>query len=313
MKYFEVVSERLSNLTVANEKILICGENIDKGSCLGGLGKKLKSNNNQTILNVGNSELIHAGVGMGMMMKDSHCILLVKQMDFMLLSLDQFVNTNNFIRAYMPNAQGSFSVLITVCDQGYQGPQSSLFNPSEFASLCNTNLYCLNTEAEVENIINKEIILNGFKLILVSQSLNSKLLTRLDPLSIGCHKSYIQYSEGSEMVIICFGFSLNQTVEKLNMQNISLCRISLFQVNYVHPLDTLGIEEAVKRCGKVLIIDNSKSLTSYADRLILDLIKKCQPEWYYIRREIKKEDNYGVNSDESNIDDLMNIVEEMLG
>ena len=100
--------------------ILLFGENIDTGSRIAGLARGLKVNPAGRIQNVGNCELTHCGVGLGMLLDCGQAALFVKQIDFMLLGLDHICNTFNFIRAYRPrNSWGSFTIFVIVCDQGY--------------------------------------------------------------------------------------------------------------------------------------------------------------------------------------------------
>ena len=120
--------------------ILLYGENIDTGSKIGGLARGLIVNSDGKILNVGNCELTHCGVGLGIMLDGGSSALFVKQLDFLLLGLDQICNTYNYIRAYSLKASiGSFTILAIVCDQGFQGPQSSLNAANDFFSIANIN------------------------------------------------------------------------------------------------------------------------------------------------------------------------------
>ena len=58
------------------------------------------------MINVGDCEATHIGVGFGLMLNGVHAVLFAKQLDFMLLGMDQLVNTYNFIRC-LPNVSAT--------------------------------------------------------------------------------------------------------------------------------------------------------------------------------------------------------------
>ena len=110
MTYIAHIISQVNTVTARCGPIFIFGENIDTGSRISGLARGLTVNPAGRIQNVGNCELTHAGVGLGMMLDGGQAALFAKQLDFMLLGLDQFVNTFNIIRASTPpNARGSFT------------------------------------------------------------------------------------------------------------------------------------------------------------------------------------------------------------
>ncbi|SVC21222.1 uncharacterized protein METZ01_LOCUS274076, partial [marine metagenome] len=105
--------------------MVVAGENIDSGSRIGGMARGLELKATDCIMNVGNCELTHCGIGFGMMLDGSHFSLFMKQLDFLLLGLDQLVNTFQFIRAHRePELLGGFTIYLVVCYQGHQGAQS---------------------------------------------------------------------------------------------------------------------------------------------------------------------------------------------
>src|SRR5688572_19494537 len=125
--YINQIISCVNGVTTICGPVLLYGENIDTGSRISGLARGLKVNPGGRILNVGDCELTHCGVGFGIMLDGGNAVLFMKQLDFLLLGIDQVVNTYNFIRAYRPTVTlGSFTIFLIVCDQGLQGPQSSL-------------------------------------------------------------------------------------------------------------------------------------------------------------------------------------------
>ena len=67
-KYIEFIVSEINKVTTNCGQILLFGENIDKGSCLSGLSRGLKVNSNGQIINIGNCELTHFGIGLGIML-----------------------------------------------------------------------------------------------------------------------------------------------------------------------------------------------------------------------------------------------------
>ena len=71
-----------------------------------------------------------------MMIDGGKSVLFAKQIDFIILGLEQACSTYNFIRAFKSKTEvGSFTIICIVCDQGFQGPQSSYNSASDISSL----------------------------------------------------------------------------------------------------------------------------------------------------------------------------------
>ena len=126
MKYVQYINSLLKEHISNNEHLVLYGQNIDAGSCLSGLTRGLSSFNDGLTINTPNSENSLVGVGYGLMLNDVSSIFFMKQMDFLLLGIDQLVNTYNLIRQTKPSA--SFTIFPVTVDSGYEGPQSSLNN-----------------------------------------------------------------------------------------------------------------------------------------------------------------------------------------
>ena len=154
MTYIKDIIDQVNNVTGRCGRVLLFGENIDTGSRISGLARGLKVNSSGRILNVGNCELTHCGVGMGIMLDHGNSVLFMKQLDFLLLGIDQLANTFNFVRAYhSPDDLGSFTIFLIVCDQGFQGPQSSMNSAGDVASLANVNVFCLNASSDAAVVL----------------------------------------------------------------------------------------------------------------------------------------------------------------
>ncbi len=133
MKYVQYINSLLKEHVSNNADLVLYGQNIDAGSCLSGLTRGLSSCNGGLTINTPNSENSLVGVGFGLMLNDVSSVFFMKQMDFLLLGIDQLVNTYNVIRQSKPSA--SFTIFPVTVDSGYEGPQSSLNNFDDFCSI----------------------------------------------------------------------------------------------------------------------------------------------------------------------------------
>ena len=119
MKYIELVNNLLKNEVSKHEQLVIFGQNVSAGSCIGGMTRDLSVPKTGKIINSTNSENSLCGFGFGMMINDVSSIFFMKQLDFLLLGIDHLVNTYNLIRNHENNA--SFTIFPIVMDNGFQG------------------------------------------------------------------------------------------------------------------------------------------------------------------------------------------------
>ncbi|MCB4421474.1 hypothetical protein FZZ91_01305 [Synechococcus sp. HB1133] len=300
-------SSIISQLTDAYQDhagILFFGENINQGSCISGLARGLEQISSFNVVNVGNCELTHVGVGLGILIDGGASVLVVKQLDFLLLSLDQIVNTYNWIRSYMPlSSQGSFTIYSLVCDQGYQGPQSSLNNANDFASIANINVYCINSKAEIGDIVNHKFVSNGFRIICLSQKYLGCEPIALDCLSRSNDFSAYKYLDGDNLTILCYNFSLRVGLEIAENLARHGFTCDLFHVNYVPSMKLDLIFNSCFKTNKLLFIDDSKSVSSMSN-LHLSLLLSEHPslQSLSLQRQILSQNDYSVQSDEYNYD-----------
>ncbi len=87
-KYIEFIVSQINKVTNTCGEVLLFGENINKGSCLSGLARGLEVNNEGQIINIGNCELTHFGLGFGIMLDGGKSVLFAKQKDFIILGLE---------------------------------------------------------------------------------------------------------------------------------------------------------------------------------------------------------------------------------
>lgn len=270
--YLEQIIGQVNQVTENCDPLLLYGENIDKGSCLSGLARGVKVNSSGQILNVGNCELMHIGMGFGMMMDGGNAVVFMKQLDFLLLGLDQIVNTFNFIRAFpLSRRLGSFTIFPIVCDQGYQGVQSSFNAASDFASIANIPVFCLNGSADASIIIREEFIKTGFRIICTSQRLFGVPALNLDVKTYSPDHAVFKYLSGSDITLVCYNFTLRDGVRLADYLKDLGIQSDLFHVHFVPNMDYSLISESCNRTGKMVLIDDSKSVTKFGDMLINEL------------------------------------------
>ena len=277
--------------------VLMFGENIDTGSCIGGLARGLKVNPSGRIQNVGNCELTHCGVGLGMLLDGGKSVLFVKQLDFMLLGLDQICNTFNYIRAFRPrNTWGSFTIFTIVCDQGFQGPQSSLNAAGDFASLANIPVYCLNAVEDASQVVRSHFVNPGFRMICLSQRLfGADALEAVLEWSADDGSAF-RYRSGDHATVISFNFSLRDALDMDNKLRLQQIESDVFHINYIPNMDLKPIVDSCRRTGKLIIVDDSKTVTKFSDAIVIELTS-AMLSFKLLQYNRRGCDDYGANDD----------------
>ena len=119
--------------TGETEKLVLYGQNIAAGSHISGFTKNPKVGGGGLIINATNSESTLAGLGFGMMLNGTSSIFFMKQLDFLLLGIDQLTHSYNFIRRQKPKA--SYTIAAVISDLGWHGLQSSFNNFGDICSI----------------------------------------------------------------------------------------------------------------------------------------------------------------------------------
>ncbi|MBI3616053.1 MAG: hypothetical protein HY211_06020 [Candidatus Omnitrophica bacterium] len=299
--YIATVNRLLSEKVAQIPEVVIYGENINTGSHLVGMTRNFKLERGGRILNVGNCEATHCGVGFGLMMGGATAVLFVKQLDFMLLGMDHFVNTYNFIRAHRErDTLGSFTIVVIVCNQGYQGPQSSFNALGDLCSLARVPGFMVTNQRDAESVIPREIGKPGFRFIALDQRLFPKEILSPDGVRAAEDSSVFQYSSGEDATIVCFNFSFPQgwtLQEKLAERGI---KASLFSVNPVLSQDWDGIKESVLKTRRLVVLDDSKSINLLAYTLLHEVTRQI-PSIQTVMLTRGLEVEFGVCSDQLQI------------
>ena len=245
MKYVEYINELIGKKTSETEKLVLFGQNIAAGSCLSGFTKNLKVGEGGFIINTPNSENTLTGLGFGLMLSGVSSIFFMKQQDFLLLGIDQLVNTYNFIRRKNPTA--SFTIVFIVVDVGYQGMQSSLNNFGDFCSMARIPGFTITNKVDAEEIINAHLVSPGFRIIGVSQRLFGQEILDVGKSYSNNEKTLFQYAEGDKATVVCFNLAFPYGLELHNKLKEKGIDSSLFSVNAVTPIEWSRIIENVKR------------------------------------------------------------------
>lgn len=261
--YLSEMNRLLAERSRQIEGMLHYGENIDKGSCLCGIARGLTGR----VLNVGNCENLHAGLGLGMMLGGASAVLYVKQLDFLLLALDQMVNTWNLMRAMPVAARGSFTIVVIVCDQGFQGPQSSLNTLSGICSLGRLRGFSPASVAEAEVILGSEIGAPGFRIIALSQRLFSEPAITGEIAARAPDGQWFQLARGGQATIVCFNFSLPQGLELRARLEAEGRQAAVFTVHPCEARDWTAIATHAAGTRRLYLLDDGKEAVSPAHEL----------------------------------------------
>ena len=198
-------------------------------------------------------------------------MLFRSQQDFLLLGIDQLVNTYNLIRRRKP--ESSFTIVNVVVDSGYEGPQSALNNFYDFCSIARISGFTVTNKSDVEKIIPSELVKPGFRIICVSQRLFNDDLIVPEKLEYVNEKNTVfNYGIGKDVTIVCFNLSFPYGFElskKLKTVNISS---SLFTVNSPIENEWPKIIEDVKRTKKLVVFEDSKSINTNMTSLLTDIL-----------------------------------------
>lgn len=277
MNYIEFINNLLREQVSKHEQLVIFGQNVSAGSCIGGMTRGLPIPKSGRIINSTNSENSLCGFGFGMMINGVSSIFFMKQLDFLLLGIDHLVNTFNVIRNHDNNA--SFTIFPIVMDNGFQGLQSSSNNFADFCSIARIKGYTITNKIDAEKIILSRLISPGFRIIAISQRMFKDEIIIPDKLIyVNDENDVFQYDVGDDVTVVCFNFSFpygKQIVDMLKENNL---KCSFFNVNSPTPTNWTKIVDDVSKTKKIVILDDSKSenlnyhslLTDISDKVVLD-------------------------------------------
>lgn len=276
MKFIQHVNALIAEKTAETPGLVLFGQNIAAGSHLSGLTKGLAVGDGGRIINTPNSENTLTGIGFGLMLSGVSSVFFMKQLDFLLLGVDHLVNTYNFIRRKKPEA--SFTIVPIISDLGYHGVQSSFDNFGDLASLARIPCFTLTNKADAEAIIRTHLVAPGFRIIGVPQRLFGKDLIELPVVRANADKTLFQYTEGSGATIACFNCSLPYGLALANKLKEKGAEASLFSVNSVAPIDWDPLVQDVRKTGKLVVLDDSKSQNLSCNNLFAAVLAHAKPK-----------------------------------
>ena len=299
--YITGINQLLVEHTKAVPHAVIYGQNINSGTFISGLSRNLAAHETSRIVNTPNCEYSVCGIGFGVMMNGANAIYYAKQLDFMLLGMDHFVNTLNFIKVAADQSKlGSFTIVLITCDQGLQGPQSSFNSFGDMCSLARFSGFPLTNNKQAKFVLRNQLATPGFRIIALSQRMFRSELLDLDVLDSASDASVFQYSNGADAAIVCFNFSLPQGLQLRQMMEEKGQTAAVFSVAYMKQYDWTPIRRSVARTKRLVVIDDSKSVHLAGHGLISDLLESglaFQPT--VVRRETV---DWGVTDDVMAID-----------
>lgn len=259
MKYLEHINAVLRKGVGSHDGLVVYGQNVSAGSRISGFTKGFAVKETGLIINMTNTENSLVGFGFGVMLGGGQAAFFMKQLDFLFLGIDQLVNTYNIIRN-TGHAKGSFTILPVTVDMGYEGPQSSSNNFGDFCSIARIDGYAITNKYDAEKIIATHFASPGFRIISVSQRLyQDEIIDPGEPIVADKDMKFAQYKDGEDTTIVSFNFSFPYGWQLgLEMEKVGL-KPSIFNVNYMTPINWEPIIENIRKTKKLVVIDDSKS------------------------------------------------------
>jgi pyruvate/2-oxoglutarate/acetoin dehydrogenase E1 component len=267
MTYVEFINQRVCALSAKTARLIAYGQNITAGSHLSGLTRGFKPGPGGLALNTPNVENTLVGLGFGIMLRGLPAVFFCKQQDFLLLGIDHMVNTYAAIR-HRPGL-GSFTIFAIVVDSGFEGPQSSLHNLSDFCSLAQAPGYLITNQHDAETILDRHLVAPGFRFIGISQR-----LFRTDPISfpevpvVFENGALFRYAQGGDATVVSFNLAFPQAYETWKAFSAHGKSASLFSVNNVWEIDWAPLLRDIAVTGRLVILDDGKSARRQSDSFL---------------------------------------------
>lgn len=301
MNYITYVNNLLRSQISKQDRIVLFGQNIDAGSCISGFTRDINVKKTNLIINTPNIENAQIGFGFGLMLGGTSSIFFVKQLDFIILGLDHFVNTYNFIRTKEPKA--SFTVMPVIIDSGWEGMMASCNQLADFCSIGRIDGFTITNKHDAKEIINKHLFKLGFRIIAISSRLfKQEVLDLGNDVQSENDSSLFKYRTGGDAVIICFNLSLSQGFSLHNNLKVKGIQTSLYSVNNSNTTDWTSIINDVKTSKRMIVIDDGKSASSPAKDLLYNTMSQIsQLKHIYVSRKYSTE-SLKPNSDELGVD-----------
>lgn len=292
-RYLERINRLLVEEAGRQPALVQLGENIAQGSRICGLARNLPGR----VVTAANCENTHVGIGLGMMMEGGQALLIAKQLDFLLLGMDQMVNTMNLVRASFPDGPpGSFTILTIVCDQGWQGPQSSFNDLSGLCALARVDGYHLSGAADAQRVFERYLVAPGFRIIAVSQRQFGDECIELPLLRCSDECGEIQYADGPDATIVSLGFTLPAALDLMARLRADSRRAAVFQVNPAMPHVWPRAAASAARSRRLIILDDAKGGVSLAHK-VASVVLRSAPDCHVSLCTREQAADFTVNAD----------------
>ena len=265
--FVEFVNQRIKAAIAAQPRVVVYGQNVGTGSCLSGLSRGFDKLPQCTVINTTNSEGTLVGMGFGLLLRGVSSIFFMKQQDFLLLGVEQLTNTANALRHR--DLHASFTICAIVVDSGWEGPQSCLNNLADFSSISHVPAFAIAGQAEAEAVIDRHVAAPGFRILGVSQRLfRTPIAGYGTPEAFGGDKGVLRHVAGHDATIASFNLAFPQAVELHRGLAERGLDASLYSVPATMPEATDVILDDVARTGRLVVIDDSKSVNVPAHAIV---------------------------------------------
>jgi len=257
--YVEHLNALLRREIGRQQRFVAFGQNIAAGSCLSGLSRELPQGPDHLVLNTPNAENALTGMGFGLMQRGLAAAFLMKQLDFLLLGLDQLANTWNVFRA--EPGLGSFTILAIVVDGGFAGPQSSFNGLADMCATAQLSGFTVTNRSDAEVLLSRQFGAPGFRIIAVSERLFRQpvLVPSAAEPTVYADGGLFRYRQGPAATVVCHNFSLPQGLALADALDHAGVPVSLFSLNAAHPIDHVPLMDDLRRTRRLLLLDDSKS------------------------------------------------------
>ena len=283
--YVSHINGLMKDVLAQTPNVVSFGQNISTGSCLSGLTPGLPEGDGRLTITTPNIENTQTGIGFGLMLEGVNGIFCLKQQDFLLLGIDHLVNSWNAIASRNP--QASFTVMAIVVDNGFEGPQSCLNNLPDFCSISRIPGYTIASKADADRIIGRHLVAPGVRLIGVSQRIfRDEIIVPHGPETVVDEENeVVRYGDGDDLTVVALNFALPQALQVMTAAKERGQNASLFTVAATMPSQWDAIVDHVGKSGRLVVLDDVKSLNRPSDRLLLDVaVRQKEAKVHAVRR-----------------------------
>lgn len=269
MTYVSHLNGLIHDAIAGHATPVIFGQNVSAGSCLSGLTRGL-DRTDARIINTPNLENTLVGTGFGLMLSGVQAAFFMKQQDFLLLGVDHLVNTYNLIRRQNTGV-GSFTIVQIVVDSGYEGSQSALNNLPDLCSLARVEGYAIGNANDAGAVIGDQLFAPGFRIISVSQRLFKRNMPQWAAPAVPVGAGAINcYGYGDDLTIVSLNFAFEQAAELMRTAEGHGLSASFFSSNSLGEVDWQIVATDAAKTGRLVILDDTKSLRSPGHMLALE-------------------------------------------